>query len=249
MNKDTLCIYGKHALKEALLYKPEVLREVFFVGGGNTNDQLKELARKAEVQTSTIDERAMVKRIGEVTHQGVAGSVFEDKLITSYEDYINKLEVTSNTSILLLGEIQDPQNVGAMIRSAAAFGVSSVLIPTYNQVPITGTVIKVSAGMAFRIPLISIGNVNTVIRDLKERGFWIYGLDGESKKDVTEEVFDKASVFVLGNESTGMREKTREICDFLVSIPIHPRCESLNVAASTAVVLNVWSMQHKEVLK
>ena len=91
----------------------------------------------------------------------------------------------------LLGEIQDPQNVGAVIRSAAAFGVSGILIPDHNQAQVTGAVVKVSAGMAFRVPLVSIGNVNTVVRDLKERGFAVYGLAGEAKQIITKEAFER----------------------------------------------------------
>ena len=109
--------------------------------------------------------------------------------------------------------------------------------------------IKVSAGMAFRVPLVEIGNVNMVIRDLKKAGFWIYGLDENAAQSVSDELYNKPTVFVLGNESQGIRKKTRELCDTLLSIPINPRCESLNVAASSAVVLFEWSSQHKDAIK
>ncbi|KKT58323.1 MAG: rRNA methylase [Candidatus Giovannonibacteria bacterium GW2011_GWA1_44_25] len=146
-----------------------------------------------------------------------------------------------DSSLVILGEIQDPQNVGAIIRSAAAFGVAGVLIPEHNQAPITGTVVKVSAGMAFRVPLVSIGNVNTTARDLKERGFWIYGLQGDAPQNIATEKFDAPAVFIFGNEATGIRLKTRELCDILLSIPMNPGCESLNVSASAAVALYAWS--------
>ena len=148
-----------------------------------------------------------------------------------------------------MGELQDPHNVGAIIRSAAAFGVSGVLMPEHNQAPITGAVVKVSAGMAFRIPLVRIGNINTVIRDLKERGFWVYGLDGEAKTSIVDESFDAPTVFILGNESKGIREKTAELCDVMLSIPMHPQCESMNVASSTSVALYAWSAKHPNALK
>ena len=110
-------------------------------------------------------------------------------------------------------------------------------------------VVKVSAGMAFRIPLVSVGNVNTTIRDLKEQGFWIYGLAGEAEKGLSDERFDAPAVFVLGNESKGIREKTLEHCDILLSIPTDPRCESLYAAASAAVALYAWSTQHPQALQ
>ena len=147
-----------------------------------------------------------------------------------------------------MGEVQDPHNVGAVIRSAAAFGVKGVLIPPHNQAPVTGTVVKVSAGMAFRIPLVTISNVNSTIRDLQSDGFWVYGLEGGGEANTVTEQYSKPSVFVLGNEATGLREKTREVCDELISITMHPQCESLNAAAATAIVLASWSAQHQGAL-
>jgi len=144
--------------------------------------------------------------------------------------------------------LQDPHNVGAIIRSAAAFGISGVLIPEHNQAPITGAVVKTSAGMAFRVPLVAIGNTNNTIRVLKEKFFTVYGLAMDGSRDVSEEKFDTPALFIVGNESKGIREKTLALCDTLLRIPMHPRCESLNAAVSTAIVLHEWSSQHPEVL-
>jgi 23S rRNA (guanosine2251-2'-O)-methyltransferase len=159
--------------------------------------------------------------------------------VRQYGDFIDDLDITPNTSLVLLGELQDPHNVGAVIRNAAAFGVSGVLIPEHNQAPITPAVVKVSAGMAFRVPLVSIGNVNTTIDDLKENDFWIYGLVEEGEESLTEQAFATPTVFVVGNEAEGIRKKTREHCDKLISIPTEGG-QSLNAAASTAVTFFDW---------
>jgi 23S rRNA (guanosine2251-2'-O)-methyltransferase len=95
---------------------------------------------------------------------------------------------------------------------------------------------------------VEIVNVNHVVRDLKERGFTVYGLDSDAKRTVSDVAYDEPAVFILGSEATGIRTKTAELCDELVSIPMHPRAESLNVAASAAVVLHAWSSKHPEVL-
>ena len=145
--------------------------------------------------------------------------------------------------------MQDPHNVGAVIRSAAAFGLAGVLIPPHNQAPVTGTVVKVSAGMTFKIPMVSISNVNTTLRDLQASGFWVYGLDGDGSTSTVTEKFTRPSVFVLGNEGSGIREKTKEVCDDILSIPIHPQCESLNAAAATAIALASWSAQHQSAVE
>jgi 23S rRNA (guanosine2251-2'-O)-methyltransferase len=90
--------------------------------------------------------------------------------------------------------------------------------------------------------------VNTVLRDLQSDGYWVYGLEGDGTTTTVSEKFTRPSVFVLGNEGSGLREKTKELCDELISIPMHPQCESLNAAAATAIVLASWSAQHGDAL-
>ncbi len=242
-------IYGKHALKEALAHKPGAVKKVFL--SHNLEDaELRELVAKQGIKALELRGGAEKKGIPDgAAHQGVVALVDAEKLTTSYEEFMRGRTASVNTALVLLDEIQDPHNVGAAIRSAAAFGIAGVLIPPHNQAPITGAVVKVSAGMAFRIPLVSIGNVNTTLRDLKERGFWIYGLLGGEGNSVSREKFDAPAVFVLGNESEGIRAKTREVCDILLSIPTHPQCESLNVAAAAAVTFYEWSRHHQEALR
>lgn len=246
---DKVYIYGKHALVEALSNRPEVVKKVFLSSQAATDPDLVKLVKKTGIAVSALgggkDEREITDN---AAHQGVIALIEVEKLVVSYDTFKEKIKATSDTAFVVLGEVQDPHNVGAIIRSAAAFGISGVLIPEHNQAPITGAVVKVSAGMAFRVPLISIGNVNTTLRDLKDRGFWIYGLAGEGKQSLTEEKFDAPTVFVVGNEADGLREKTRVACDVLLSIPINPKCESLNAAVSTAVALYAWSVKHPQVL-
>ena len=244
----SIYIYGKHPVMEALANKPEIFQEVFIEK--NLQDKTMELAlRKAGIKLYKLKPNDK-KLIGEdARHQGVIAKVSSSKLALSYKEFIQSLEISPDTSLVILGEIQDPHNVGAVIRSAAAFGVSGVLIPEHNQAPITGTVVKVSAGMAFKVPLVTIGNVNTVVRDLKKRGFWVYGLEGSSDESLTDEKFKAPSVIILGNEAKGIREKTREHCDHLLKIPMHPASESLNASASASVALYAWSKQHPGALE
>jgi len=244
MQNDTSYIYGRHVVEEALISAPDIVQHVYLAH--SVHDQgLKNLIRRAGAHVSAFDESKPPKGFDvEAAHQGVVALVELGGLLRDYKSFVEGLDINSDTSIAILGEVQDPQNVGAIIRSAAAFGVSGVLIPEHNQAQVTGSVIKVSAGMAFKMPLVTVGNVNQVVRDLKERGFWIYGLAGDAQKKLHQEKFDAPAVFVLGSESRGIREKTRELCDVLLSIPSDAQCESLNVAASGAVALYEWSKQH-----
>ncbi len=241
-------IYGKHAVEEAVKSKPKAIKEIL-LDPQMDDMKLRNLIKSSGVRTSAY----MGKRIkgvdDDANHQGVIAEVALDQLVISYQQFIDSLQVGPNTALVLFNEVQDPHNVGAVIRSAAAFGIAGILIPEHNQSPVTGAVVKVSAGMAFRIPLIQIGNENNTIRDLKKRGFWIYGLAGEGNNSLTTEKFDAPAVFVLGNESVGLREKTREACDVLLSIPMNPECESLNASAAMSVTLYAWSTQHPDALK
>ncbi len=247
MKEEKHYIYGRHALVEALRNTPKAVKSVFLAPQVNDEELIK-LIRENGIQIESLAKAGLPQTEKEATHQGVVALVVIDRIIRDYKEFIENLTVTTDTCIVIMGELQDPQNVGAVIRSAAALGVAAVLIPEYNQAPINGTVVKVSAGMAFRVPLVSVGNINNAVRDLKERGFWIYGLEGESEKSITDEAFDTPTVFIIGNESKGIREKTRDLCDILVSIPMHPRCESMNAAASTAIALYEWSRKHPESL-
>jgi len=234
-------IYGQNAIIEALKKRPDTVSEVFLLEK-NKDTELQKLIKNLNIKTSELNSKNLPGKLeSHVTHQGVVASIFADKLVLPYKDFINDLEVTDRTALLIFGEVQDPQNVGAAIRSAAAFGLSGVLIPSHNQAPINGTVVKVSAGMAFNIPLVSVSNINNTIQDLKKKGFWVYGLDGGGETSLPDESFGKPTVFVIGNEGEGLRKLTAESCDTLLSIPIDPKCESMNASTSVAVALYDWS--------
>lgn len=253
MKQSKTYIYGKHAVREALLNAPQIVKKIMIAPYFDDN-ALRSLVKKSKVPTAEFSEGKMNTGFDgrvdkDTSHQGIIAQVSPADLVIDFKEFAEKLKVTNDTALIVLAELQDPHNVGAIIRSAAAFGVAGVLMPEHNQVPVTGTVVKVSAGMAFKIPLVSVPNINNAVRELKDKGFWIYGLDGEAKKSLSNEKFDAPSLFILGNEGTGIRQKTREICDILLSIPMHPKAESLNVAASAATTLYAWSSQHPDALK
>ncbi len=246
---EELYIYGRHAVMEALSSSRKPLVKVF-ISPTRKDEELFAKLRKSSIPVLPLDPKKGVRGMEEgAVHQGVVGVLSTARLMVSYKEFVKSLAVTPHTALVLLGEVQDPHNVGAIIRSAAGFGLAGVLVPEHNQAQVTGSVIKVSAGMAFKMPIVAVGNVNTTARDLKEKGFWIYGLDGDAETSVYEEDYSKPSVFILGNEGRGLREKTREVCDVLVSIPMHARCESLNVSVSAAVTLSAWSKQHPQALQ
>ena len=248
MKHDIEYIYGTHPVTEALRHRPDVVRELHLAPECE-DDELLALATNAGLAPRLLNLKNPPRGISsKANHQGVVAGVEPRQLLVEYKQFVRGLPVIPATALLVLGEVQDPHNVGAIIRSAAAFGLAGVLIPPHQQAPITGTVIKVSAGMAFRVPLVSIRNVNATLSDLKERGFWTYGLAGTGETTTATEPFERASAFVIGNEGSGLRRQTAAACDDRLAIPIHPRCESLNAAAATAVALAAWSRAHPEAL-
>lgn len=239
-------IYGKHAVTEALAFRKDVVAEVFLRDDVRTEVKADFLH---DVKVSIFKGESIPREVDrKAVHQGMIAKIDKGKLVVKFEDFRRSLQVNTHTALCLLGEVQDPHNVGAVIRSAAAFGLSGVLIPKHRQAGVTGTVVKVSAGMAFKVPLVEVSNVNRAIEDLKKDGFFVYGLDGDGETALQEEQFTKPSVFVLGNEGEGMREKTRAHCDSVLSIAMHKKAESLNASASAAVCFYAWSVQHPHAL-
>lgn len=240
-------IYGKHALMEALVSAPHIVRKAF-ISPDVRESELRALLATHKIPVERLEGKRGRDYVGNESHQGIIASISPSSLLVPFDDFLGQLDFSKNPAIAVLGEVQDPHNVGAIIRSAAAFGLAGVLIPEHNQAPVTGTVVKTSAGMAFKIPLVAIGNVNHALGVLKKKGFWTYALSMDGTKAIGMESFDRPSAFVVGNEGSGVREKTLATCDITLKIPIHARTESLNAAVSAALVFYEWSTKHPEAL-
>ena len=247
LKPEKIYMYGKHALMEALQSMPQAVKKVF-LADTEKDTALQNLLNQRHIPVAPL-KGEIPRHLSDAAHQGVIALIDQSSMLVSLETVLAAIDPSTPPCFVLLDELQDPHNVGAIIRSAAAFGASAVLMPEHNQAPITGAVIKASAGMAFRIPLVQIGNVNNTIRILKEKGFWVYGLAMDGEKNVAQESFDKSTLFIIGNEGEGIRAKTLELCDIKLHIPMHPKCESLNAAVSAAIVLYAWSTQHTISLK
>ncbi|MBI1975860.1 MAG: 23S rRNA (guanosine(2251)-2'-O)-methyltransferase RlmB [Candidatus Vogelbacteria bacterium] len=250
MKRDTIYIYGKHAVLEAAAHAPHTIKKIFLSDDSAVDQELSRSIQKAGIAISRVRAREIGKTVGEsATHQGIIASISPEKLMHPFSDFISTTPLSGGTALLLLDGLEDPHNVGAVIRSAAAFGISAVLIPERRQAPLTGAVIKVSAGMAFRVPLVSIGGATTAVIELQKAGFKIYALTMDGELLVSKEDFSAPSVFVIGNESAGISAKVVERADSRLRIPMNARTESLNAAVSAAIVMYEWSTQHPEALR
>jgi 23S rRNA (guanosine2251-2'-O)-methyltransferase len=245
MTKSKIYIYGRHAIAEALEHAPQTVRKIY-LSPTLEDTQLRNLIRSMKVPVEALDKRKVTSMVeGNAPHQGVVALVSLNALVTTADIFLQTFKPQQDTLLILLSEVQDPHNVGAIIRSAAAFGAAGVLMPTYKQSPITGGVIKASAGSVFQIPLIAIQNMQQIIALFKKKGFRVYGLAADGGKSLSDEQFEGPTLLVLGNEAQGIVPAARVVCDEILSVPMAGGTESLNVAASAAVALYAWSCTRK----
>lgn len=243
-------LFGKNPLKEAILFGKKKsgspIKELFLTKGAEADSTIMSLVQANKILYSVVTSSEIESHVGrDVVHQGVLALLDDKILYTTLEEVLISVAGKERPLFILLDELQDPHNVGAIIRSAVAFGASAILMPEHNQTQITGTVIKSSAGTSFAIPIVRIGNINTTLLKLKEKGFWTYALTGDGETLLPKAEFDTATIIVIGSEGNGIAKKTIEHCDFRLSIPIDPSCESLNASNAVAVTLYEWSKQQK----
>jgi len=171
---------------------------------------------------------------GSASHQGVVAFGAAEKYAS--------LEETSATGGLhvILDGVEDPHNLGAIIRTAHAAGAAAVVIPERRAVGLTDTVAKAAAGALAYLPVVRVGNVNRALEELKERGYWIYGLDERGRDDYDRVQLTKPAAIVLGAEGHGLHDQVAKKCDFLVRIPMAGEVASLNVSVAAGIFLFEW---------
>jgi 23S rRNA (guanosine2251-2'-O)-methyltransferase len=231
-----LYIYGKHSVAEALRYAPRAVRALYLAEPGDKT--LYELAREAGIKVTALDLRRATSMVeGAAAHQGAVALIGAPELLLDADRFVESFNPQEGSVLVFLSELKDPHNVGAIIRSAAAFGAAAVLCPTHKQSPITAAVIRSSAGMAFQVPLVGVPNPQQTIASLKKKGVRVLGLAADGATRLGDEPFEGSTMLVLGNEAEGVAPYARALCDDMLAIDIEPKAESLNVAASAAVAL------------
>ena len=229
-------IYGHHAVVGALLNDNRVKYEVYF-----TSEAEKKL--KSEVKIENFNILAIRKTREEIdfilkgisNHQGICIRV--EKIQPPHlSDFINNLN--KETSIVfLLDQLDDPQNVGAIFRSALAFNIDGIILTDHNSVAENSFLAKTASSAIDKVPFTKIQNISSCIKILKNKGYWIYGLDMKAQSSITDIKFPNKIVFVLGSESKGMRRVTSSLCDENLRIKMSDNLESLNVSNTAAIMM------------
>ncbi|APO93485.1 23S rRNA (guanosine(2251)-2'-O)-methyltransferase RlmB [Xanthomonas vesicatoria] len=239
MSKQNQWIVGVNAVASSVENDADNVREVL-IEAGSKNPRLTEIeeqARRKGIDVRRVNTQALDGVGGQVRHQGVAARYAAARLWAE-----NELEglvdaAQGRALVLVLDGVQDPHNLGACLRSAAAAGVTAVVIPKDKSATVNATVRKTSAGAADRIPVVAVTNLARCLRDLQKQGVWLYGLAGEAEASLYSVDLRGNVGLVLGGESDGLRRLTREHCDGLVKIPMPGDIESLNVSVATGVTL------------
>ena len=232
-------ITGIHAVREALESGRAIDR--ISIARGRHGDRVEDLVRLARQRSVPVrfEDRAQVDRLaGTREHQGVVALAAAKKLL-GLEDLLTRIALTGGKKALLvlLDGVEDPQNLGAIVRTALAAGADGVVIPERRAAPLTEAVERASAGALAHLPVARVTNLVRAMEELKQAGIWLVGLDECAEKSYTDADFTLPTALVLGGEGKGLHDLTRKRCDFLISIPTTGPVRSLNVSVAAGIVL------------
>jgi len=239
MSKDSQWIAGINAVASAIEHDAGNVREVLLEAGAK-NPRIVEIegnARRMGIDVRRVAQQALDGVAGGLRHQGAVARYAAAKTWDEHELPGLVEAAQGKALVLVLDGVQDPHNLGACLRSAAAAGVTAVVIPKDKAVQVNATVRKTSAGAADSIPVIRATNLARCLRELQQLGVWIYGLAGDAAASLYAIDLNGNVALVLGGEADGLRRLTREHCDQLVKIPMPGDTESLNVSVATGVTL------------
>jgi 23S rRNA (guanosine2251-2'-O)-methyltransferase len=233
-------IHGLHAVAAALKYEPEQVRGLW-VERQRRDARMQALLDQASGHGVAVHlaERAELDRLsGGARHQGVVARLAVRQRSHGEADLPGLLAAADGPALLLvLDGVQDPHNLGACLRSAAAAGVHAVIAPADRAAGLNATVRKVASGAADLVQFVPVTNLARTLRGLRDRGVWLIGAAGEADHTLYEMDFTPPTAIVLGAEETGLRRLTREVCDRLARIPMAGGMESLNVSVAAGIFL------------
>jgi 23S rRNA (guanosine2251-2'-O)-methyltransferase len=232
-------IYGVMPVLEALRSGRRSLQQVMLAEGAK-DQRLQEiftLARQADVPVRPTPRGELTRLANGANHQGVLACLSAAQY-TLADELLEKLFNANEPAFaVVLDGVEDPRNLGAIIRAAECVGAQGVFVPERRAVGLTETVAKASAGALEHLPVARVTNISRLLEELKERGVWVVGADAEARQSYTEWDWTLPCVLVMGGEGAGLRRLVRETCDALVSIPQYGAIGSLNVSVATGVIL------------
>ena len=246
MNKSSFFIAGHHAVIEALRNPQRKVLRVFLTEESKKNihrkSPKKNLLNDVKVYFKTKKELDKYSTKENLLHQGYVAEIehFEKPIL---KDFIKK---TNNTTLVCLDGVTDPRNIGSLIRSAASFNIDGIIIKERNFPDDSKLMYKAASGAMEYIKIFEVSNINSTLKNLKEKNFWVYGFDGKGEKNFTDIEWKGNNILLFGSEGSGMHQHTSKYADFLVKININSKIESLNISNSAAIVFHHLSYLKKK---
>jgi 23S rRNA (guanosine2251-2'-O)-methyltransferase len=225
---------GVHPVVEALRARHPLDRVLIAQGaGGPRLQEVIDLARRASVPVRFEPRSALDRLAGSSAHQGVVA-------MGAARQYTELDSVLGARMLVVLDGVEDPHNLGAIVRTAHAAGAAAIVIPERRAAGLTDVVAKAAAGALEHLPVVRVTNINRALEAMKEQGYWIYGLDERGAEAYDRVDFAEHAAIVLGGEGKGLHDQVRKHCDVLLRIPMAGKISSLNVSVAAGVVLFEW---------
>ena len=247
MNKSSFFIIGQHAVFEALKNPKRKILRLFL-----TEESKKNIHRKSPNNNLLKDVKVYFKTKKELDKYSTKESLLHQGYVAEIE-HLEKpilkdfIKDRKNINLVCLDGISDPRNIGSLIRSAVAFNIDGIIIKERIFPSESKLMFKAASGAMEYINIFEVSNINSALKNLKNKNFWVYGFDGDGKKDFTEIKWEGNNILLFGSEGSGMHKHTSKYADFLVRIDINKKVESLNISNSAAIVFQHLSFMKKRV--
>lgn len=244
-----MIVYGKNVMGQ-LQKDPSEIQEVYLQNGMRDGKILDLLKRNPQIRLKTLSRQEMDRLCDGGVHQGIAAKT-KDIPTISLDELIGKVKKKSRLPLVVaLDEVQDPHNVGAILRSVDASGADGLILCKHNGAGLTPAAVKASTGAAYTIPVCEVSSLSKALRALKESGFWIAGTDfDEQSVDYRTPDYEVPLVLVIGNEGKGMNRAVKKECDYKVHLPMRGSVQSLNASVAAGILLYEIQGQREEKAK
>lgn len=226
-------IYGKNAIKHRIENEADI--EEIMLQEGFKDERLMELI-KDKYPTRYVRSSYLDKLSNKGVHQGIVAKIKTYKTV-GIEELLDNIKVIENPLLVMLDGIQDPHNLGAILRTCDAIGVNGVIVPKHRSAPLNSTVAKVSTGAIEFVLVSEVTNLTSTLKKLKEKGFWVVGAEADNSQDYRDLDYKMPIVLVIGSEGKGISRLVLEQCDYKIHLPMLGHVNSLNASVATAILL------------
>ena len=245
MNKSSFFIIGQHAVIEALRNPKRKVLRVFL-----TEESKKNIHRKSPKKNLLNDVKVYFKTKKELDKYSTKENLLHQGYVAEIEHLENPIlkdfiKEKKDVTLACLDGVTDPRNIGSLIRSAAAFEIDGIIIKERTFPHESKLMFKAASGALEYINIFEVSNINSTLKNLKDKNFWVYGFDGNGKKNFSDIEWKGNNILLFGSEGSGMHQHTSKYADFLVKIDINEKIESLNISNSAAIVFHYLSYKKK----